>query len=84
MNDTKNTTARLQTVRVANGVFEVYWDGVKKKGEILNGCNGSSGGPNIYGYSVNGSVRWIGSLQATKRLLARKFAERSDAPKISA
>lgn len=69
----------VTTNRVANGIFEVFVDGVKTDWEIFNGSVGLSGrGRNVYGVHKAGSDRYtqIGSLAACKRRLARHFAEK--------
>jgi hypothetical protein len=60
--------------RISNGQFEVLRDGVKLDGYgIVNGSLGVSGhGSNMYGILRPGkAVRWIGTLQACKKLLSQ-------------
>ena len=64
----------LTTVRVANGEFEVYWNGEKTSFLIFNGSMGLSGKDttNVYGISNSstGKTRIIGTLVACKKILA--------------
>lgn len=58
--------------RVATGIFDVLRNGEKTKHQIVNGSLGLSGKdtPNVYGVTKsNGSVQWVGTLQASKKLV---------------
>lgn len=66
----------LTTKRISNGEFEVYWNGQKTSFEIINGSLGLSGKdtPNVYGIiQPNKPVKWIGTLQACKKVLSLTF-----------
>jgi hypothetical protein len=57
--------------KVTTGIFEVLVDGEKTSWHIINGSAGLSGrGQNMYGITKgDGSPKWIGSLQACKKIL---------------
>lgn len=56
--------------RVATGHFDVLLDGAKTRFSIINGSAGVSGhGLNVYGIASGDSVRWIGTLQACKKIV---------------
>jgi hypothetical protein len=57
--------------KVTTGEFDVLVDGAKSGYTITNGSRGLSGQTeNVYGIiKPGGSVRWIGTLQACKKVL---------------
>jgi len=62
----------MTTKRAASGQFDVYLNGFQTEFSIVNGSLGLSGhGVNTYGItnSKTGQVRWIGTLQACKKIL---------------
>ena len=65
----------VKTVRVSNGHFDTYWNGVKMPYTIINGSLGLSGRDttNTYGIANAGKVNWVGPLVSCKKLLERKF-----------
>jgi hypothetical protein len=67
----------LTTEKTAPGEFMVFWNGEKTAYGIVNGSRGfvGCGAKNTYGI-VSGSspVRWIGTLQACKSILAVTLA----------
>ena len=69
MNNTQAVTVTFE--KVSTGVFDVYANGVKTKYEIINGSAGLSGRDtmNMYGISGGSQVRWVGTLQAAKKLV---------------
>jgi len=66
MSDTRVTFEKVTT-----GEFNVLLDGVATGHTIINGSKGVSGhGQNVYGIiKADGTTRWIGTLQAAKKLL---------------
>lgn len=73
------STSGLTTKRESPGHFKVFWNGVDTNYEIINddlGCSGRAA--NVYG--IIGAeikvVKWIGTLQACKKILAFTFQNR--------
>lgn len=66
----------LTTERIANGLFDVSWNGTKTNYQIYNGSEGMSGkGRNDYGIynKESGKRKIIGSLQKAKKTLELTF-----------
>jgi len=71
----------LTTNKIQTGFFDVLWNGEKTEYQIINGSAGLSGAdtPNIYGI-INletGKRRWIGTLQACKKVITHTIEKRS-------
>jgi hypothetical protein len=70
----------LTTTKEATGEFAVLWNDELTGYSIINGSRGLSGRntPNVYGIvKPDGSHRWIGTLQACKKILAHTFQKRA-------
>lgn len=61
----------MTTKRIANGQFEVLWNGEPTKYSIINGSLGLSGRntQNHYGITSGTGLTWVGTLQAAKKLV---------------
>ncbi len=81
----KTQMERLTTKRIANGQFEVYWDGAKTDWQILNGCAGLSGRDTVNIYVIYNSRTEktvpLGPLRSCKMMLAETFRKNTPLPK---
>jgi len=67
--------------KITTGEFDVLLDGQPTGHHIVNGSKGTSGhGPNMYGIiKPPGTVRWIGTLQACKKILTFTLTKKNPA-----
>ena len=64
--------------KITTGEFDVLLNGNKTEYFIVNGSKGLSGyTENVYGIRKAGGVRWIGTLQACKKILSFTLGKRA-------
>ena len=66
-----NMSNEVTFKKITTGEFEVLLNGQPTERTIVNGSRGLSGRntQNVYGICKEGSTRWIGTLQACKKIM---------------